>query len=124
MSESNHAPDSPAGAIPGSLPLEIDVRTAASLLDGNPAPLLLDVREVSERQVCRIGEGLHIPTGEVPFKWESLPRDRHIIIYCHHGMRSLRVARFLQERGFRNVQSLRGGIEAWSLEIDPSVPRY
>ena len=106
------------------MPLEIDARTAASLLASDPVPLLLDVREVSERQVCRIGEGLHIPTGEVPLKWESLPRDGRIIIYCHHGMRSLRVARFLQAQGFRNVQSLRGGIDAWSLEIDPSVPRY
>ncbi|MGC9450092.1 MAG: molybdopterin-synthase adenylyltransferase MoeB [Oceanipulchritudo sp.] len=108
----------------GTLPLEVDVRTAADLLQAENPPLLVDVREVHERQICSIGDGMHIPTGEIQFKWSALPREEHLIVYCHHGLRSLFVARFLQEKGFHRVQSLHGGIEAWSKEIDPTVPRY
>jgi len=115
-------PESEPGSV--SLPLEIGLREAADLIGTLEAPLLLDVRETYERQICMIADDLYIPTGEIQFKWESLPRDRHLVIYCHHGMRSLFVARFLQEKGFNRVQSLRGGIDGWSREIDPSVPRY
>lgn len=108
----------------GVLPLEISVAETAELLNGEQSLELLDVREAFERAICRIGNSRHIPTGEIQFKWDSLPRDRHLLVYCHHGMRSLFVARFLQEKGFRSVQSMHGGIDAWSREIDPSVPRY
>jgi adenylyltransferase/sulfurtransferase len=119
----------PAGAAAeaphGALPLEIDPASAARLRAAAASPLFVDVREDYERQMCRIGpDELHLPTGEVQFKWRDLPRDRHLIIYCHHGMRSLFVARFLQEKGLSRVQSLHGGIEAWSRTIDPAVPRY
>jgi len=108
-----------------SLPLEIDVATAARLRQSADPPLFLDVRESYERQMCRIGDDeAFIPSGEVQFKWDGLPRDQHMVVYCHHGMRSLFVARFLQEKGLRRVQSLHGGIDAWSREIDPAVPRY
>ena len=107
-----------------ALPLEINVQDTSELLASDNPPILLDVREDYERLICSIGDGLHIPTGQVQFQWEGLPRDRHLVIYCHHGMRSLFVARFLQEKGFLRVQSLQGGIEAWSREIDPTVPRY
>jgi rhodanese-related sulfurtransferase len=122
MSDSNLAknPDTPAELVP----FEIDVQTAADSLKGNSAPLLLDVREQSERDYCNLGEGLHIPTGEIPFKWKSIPRDRTVLVYCHHGMRSHHVTLFLRERGYDRVQNMAGGIEAWSREIDPMVPRY
>jgi rhodanese-related sulfurtransferase len=105
-------------------PIELDVHAATELLRGEDPPLLLDVREPAERQVCSLGEGLHIPIGEIPLTWQSLPRDRHLLVYCHHGMRSLRVAGFLRENGLHQVQSIRGGTDAWSLEIDPTVARY
>jgi adenylyltransferase/sulfurtransferase len=108
----------------GKLPLEIDVATAAEQLDGEDAPLLLDVREIAERAVCKIKDGPHIPTGEVSHRWESLPKDKPLLVYCHHGMRSLRVTHFLRKAGLKNVQSLKGGIDAWSREIDPRVARY
>ncbi|MEX0327057.1 MAG: rhodanese-like domain-containing protein [Puniceicoccaceae bacterium] len=106
------------------LPLEIDVSETATSLKSGDAPLLLDVREPSERAFCHIGNDLHIPIGEIPLRWDSLPKDKHLLVYCHHGMRSLRVAHFLRQAGLPNVQSVRGGIEAWSLQIDPGVPRY
>lgn len=108
----------------GVLPMEIDVEHAAELLESDTPPELLDVREDHERRICRINEGLHIPTGDIQFQWKALPRNRHILIYCHHGMRSLFVARFLQEKGFTKVQSIHGGIEAWSQKIDSTIPRY
>jgi rhodanese-related sulfurtransferase len=104
--------------------MEVDVNAALECLEGNCPPVLLDVREHSERDYCHLGEGLHVPTGEVQFKWNSLPLDQHILVYCHHGMRSLRVTAFLREKGFQKVQSIKGGIDAWSREIDPMVPRY
>lgn len=108
----------------GALPMEIDVQATAALLKAANPPELLDVREAYERQICRISESRHIPTGDIQFKWESLPRDKHLLVYCHHGMRSLFVTRFLQEKGFNKVQSVQGGIDAWSREVDSSVPRY
>jgi molybdopterin/thiamine biosynthesis adenylyltransferase/rhodanese-related sulfurtransferase len=108
----------------GALPMEIDVGHAVDLLARENPPELLDVREDHERAISKIREGLHIPTGEIQFKWKALPRSRHMIIYCHHGMRSLFVVRFLQEKGYTKVQSLQGGIDAWSQQIDPTVPRY
>ncbi|MEX0331735.1 MAG: rhodanese-like domain-containing protein [Puniceicoccaceae bacterium] len=110
--------------LPETLPLEIDVDEAAASLRSEEAPLLLDVREHSERAFCRIGDELHIPIAEIPHRWDFLPRDKHLLVYCHHGMRSLRVTHFLRQAGLPKVQSLRGGIEAWSLQIDSSVPRY
>ena len=108
-----------------ALPLEADVNEAAALLQGDDAPILLDVREHAERAFCRIGDDdLHIPIGQIPLQWDSLPRDKPLLVYCHHGMRSLRVTHFLRQAGLNNIQSLRGGIEAWSLQVDPAVPRY
>lgn len=113
---------------PGStgLPLETDVLTAATLLQSPTPPLLLDVREDDERAFCRVGSAgeLHIPIGQIPQCWQSLPGDRHLLVYCHHGMRSLRVTQFLRQAGLDKVQSIRGGIDAWSVSVDPSVPRY
>lgn len=107
-----------------SLPFEIDVQSTKSLLDSNESILLLDVRELLEVQTCKIDGCTHIPMGEIPMKCEALPKDRRILVYCHHGRRSLMVTQFLRQHGLDNTQSIKGGISAWSLEIDPTVPRY
>jgi len=86
--------------------------------------MVLDVREHDERLFCQLPDHLHIPIGQIQAQWPSLPRDRHLLVYCHHGMRSLRVARFLRSMGLNQVQSIKGGIDAWSAEVDPRVPRY
>jgi rhodanese-related sulfurtransferase len=84
---------------------------------------LLDVRRDDERELVHMG-GIHIPLHELEARYQELPHDKlPLIIYCHHGVRSLHAAQFLKFHGY-DALSLRGGIDAWSLEIDPSVARY
>ena len=101
--------------------------TAAEIkqkLDANADLILLDVREPFERTTAAIEPSLHIPMGEIPSRVQELDPDKHIVVYCHHGVRSLNVTSWLRQQGFETVQSLRGGIDRWSREIDPKVPLY
>ena len=86
--------------------------------------VLLDVREDGEVAYANIEGHTHIAMNLIPLRHNELPDDKPIVVYCHHGMRSMQVALFLEHAGFTDVYNLSGGIEAWSAEIDPSVPRY
>lgn len=86
--------------------------------------VLLDVREPVERAAARIDPSMHIPMQQVPRRLLELPRDRGIIVYCHHGHRSAVVASYLEQAGFSRVGNLEGGIDAWSTRVDRAVPRY
>lgn len=86
--------------------------------------VLLDCREPEELQIARIAGALHVPMGDIPSRLTSLDPDRELIVFCHHGKRSYSVAAFLRQQGFEHVKSLRGGIHAWSLQVDPRVPQY
>jgi rhodanese-related sulfurtransferase len=98
---------------------------AAKLAGGKPADLiLLDVREPWEHDAAKIDGSLLMPMGQVAARVQELDPDAHIVTICHAGVRSLNVAIWLRNEGLENVQSLRGGIDAWSREIDPKVPRY
>lgn len=103
-------------------PLEIDVTTAARLQA--EGALLLDVREASEVATCAIPGSRHIPMRQIPESLPDLPKDRLILVQCHHGGRSMRVTQFLRANGFTQVTNVAGGIDAWALEIDPSLARY
>lgn len=103
---------------------EISASEAAKLRATDPQVTLLDVREHSELAICRIEGALHIPMGEIPARVESLPQDRPLIVFCHHGMRSANVQRYLEAKGFENLMNLAGGIHAWSMEVDPEMARY
>lgn len=94
------------------------------LKGGDGHMILLDVREPYEREVAVIEPSLHIPMGEVPERLEEIPKDREVIVYCHSGSRSMMVAGFLANCGWKNVTNLSGGIDSWSVEVDPRVPRY
>jgi rhodanese-related sulfurtransferase len=97
----------------------------AALLKGRLEPiLLLDVREEDERATASIEPSLHIPMNSVPDRLAELPRDRRIVVYCHHGGRSYAVAGYLETEGFEHVANLDGGIDEWSQRVDPNVPRY
>jgi len=86
---------------------------------------LLDVREPWEYDAARIAGSKHIPMGDVPSRFhQELDPEDHIVVVCHHGVRSMNVTAWLRQQGFEKVQSLRGGIDRWSREIDPSVPVY
>ena len=88
--------------------------------------LLLDCREQDEWDFCHIDGAMLIPMSELQLRMPELDahRDAEIIVYCHHGVRSLRVAMWLQQQGFQQAASMAGGIEEWSLNVDPAVPRY
>lgn len=119
-----------ACAMPGSdtfmenPPLEITVEQARDWLAGPDAPVLLDVREDDEVAVCRIPGSVHIPMQLVPAKLAELPRDKAILVQCHHGGRSLRVTQFLREQGYPKVTNLKGGIDRWAVVVDPGLSRY
>ena len=89
-----------------------------------PAPMLIDVREPWEFDICHIEGALHIPLGQLPTQVESLPQDRPLVIVCHHGHRSHQAAAWLQRIGFADVHNLHGGVAAWAAEVDPGMPVY
>ncbi|HYA71050.1 MAG TPA: rhodanese-like domain-containing protein [Thermoplasmata archaeon] len=104
---------------------QLDPGAVAQRLRAKPdSVVLLDVRESFERELASIDPSLHIPMGDVPARLEEIPRDRQVVVYCHSGARSLMVAGFLAENGFSKVANLSGGIDAWSVRVDPKVPRY
>ena len=92
------------------------------------APVVLDVREPSELRMASIRadgfELITIPMGVVPPRLNELNPEQPVACLCHHGARSMQVANFLSSRGFAHVANISGGINAWSNELDPTVPRY
>ena len=92
--------------------------------DTRQAPLLVDVREPWEFAYCRIEASVSIPLGEVLRRQAELPRDRPLVMVCHHGRRSQHAAMLLADAGFATVFNLEGGVEAWALAVDPAMPRY
>src|SRR5271165_2001186 len=106
------------------LDFEISPIEAASLLREKQAKFV-DVREPWEFATARIEGSVPMPMGDVPARaHQELDPDDRLVVLCHHGMRSMNVAVWLRNQGFENAQSLRGGIDAWSAEIDGTVPRY
>jgi|SRR5579859_3396470 len=85
---------------------------------------LLDVREPWEHQTARIEGAQLIPMGELQARVQELDPDDHIVVFCHSGVRSAKVANWLRQQGYDKVQSMRGGIAAWSRNVDPKVPTY
>ncbi len=106
------------------LDFEISPSDAVALLRENKTRFI-DVREPWEFATARIEGSIPMPMGDVPARaHQELDPDEHLVILCHHGVRSMNVTSWLRNQGFEQVQSLRGGIEAWSAEIDPAVGRY
>ena len=98
---------------------------AAKLADpAQEQPLLLDVRENWEFETCHIAGSTQIPMHLIPLRAGELPDEREIVCICHHGARSMQVASFLERNGFENVTNLTGGIHAWAVQVDPSMPKY
>jgi rhodanese-related sulfurtransferase len=103
---------------------EILPRELKERMDRGDAPLILDVREPEEVEVAPFPDALHIPMGEIPARAGELEPGRETVVVCHHGIRSAQVAGYLASIGFARVLNLIGGIDAWSLSVDPAVPRY
>ena len=106
-----------------NLDLEIQPEDVNGLQKSGDA-ILLDVREPWERATARIEPSQHIPMGDIPARVQEIDPDDRIIVYCHHGVRSLNVAAWLRQQGYEQVQSMAGGIDRWSRFIDSKVPLY
>jgi rhodanese-related sulfurtransferase len=107
------------------LDYEITATDLAARMKDAAAPKVVDVREPWEYETAHIEGSLLIPMGDVPSRaHRELDPDEPIVVLCHAGVRSMNVTVWLRGQGFEHVQSLRGGIDAWSREVDPSVPRY
>lgn len=106
--------------------LEIDCAATKARLDAGDDFLLLDCREPDEYATAKISQATLLPMSELATRVAELEphKQKPVIVHCHHGGRSLRVAKWLRDQGFTHAQSMAGGIDAWSLQIDPSVPRY
>ena len=107
-------------------PIEIDCQAVSKKLQGGPDFVLLDCREADEYALVNIPGARLLPMSELATRVSELEalRNCDIAVHCHHGGRSLKVAHWLRGQGFANAQSMAGGIDAWAIEIDPSLPRY
>jgi rhodanese-related sulfurtransferase len=103
---------------------EITPQEVKQRQERNEELTILDVREPWERQTASITPSQHVPLGDIPSRLQELDPEQHIVVYCHHGVRSLSVTDWLRKQGYEKAQSMSGGIDQWSLEIDPKVPRY
>lgn len=114
MNEIRHAP----------LPLQIDVETLSAMRAAEMSPIVLDVREPWETDLCQIDGSLKAPLGTLPERIGDLPRDRPIAVLCHHGARSAQATHWLRGHGFDQATNVAGGIDAWAISIDPTMRRY
>jgi len=103
---------------------QVGVRALHERMQSGQPFILLDVREPFEFEVARIEGANLIPLGELPQRTHELDREAEIFVLCHSGMRSERAAEYLRAAGFARVANVAGGIDAWSEEVDPNVPRY
>jgi rhodanese-related sulfurtransferase len=105
---------------------QMHVQELAALLQGGEPVFLVDVRQPWEHETAALPGSVLAPLDQLPRQARELspPEGAKIVVYCHHGIRSLSGAALLQHLGFHNVVSLAGGIDAWSLLVDPRVPRY
>jgi len=108
-----------AGGVPEMTPDELAVRR-----QGPAPPVVVDVREPWEHEIARIEGARLVPLRSLPAALSTFDPGAEYVLYCHHGVRSLAGAEFLRERGLTRVANLTGGIDAWSVRVDPAVPRY
>lgn len=127
LSAENYQPTSCSVKEPQSTeaPSELSVEEVDALLRADPTgTLLVDVREPFELQIAQLKGAHHIPMRDVPARLAELPKDKHLLVCCHHGGRSRRVMDYLLSQGYPRVTNVAGGIDAWAVELDPRLQRY
>lgn len=102
---------------------QMSVQELKRRMDEGEAPVVIDVREPQEYQICNLGARL-IPLSEIPARLGEIPRDREVVVHCKSGHRSQMVAEYLVQAGYTKVANLTGGILAWAEAIDPTMPKY
>lgn len=105
-------------------PLEISVQETAQLLADQPNTPLIDVREGFEREICTIPGSQQLTEALAEEMLATWDKDQLVVFHCHHGGRSRAAAEYFQQQGFNQVRNMTGGIDAWSLQINPELPRY
>ena len=104
---------------------EIDPESVQKMSKRGESFTLLDVREPWEFETARIQGAKLMPMGDIPSRAnQELDPEDHIVVYCHHGVRSMNVTAWLRQQGFEKAQSMAGGIDTWSRRVDPKVPVY
>ena len=104
---------------------EIAPEQLKALLDGESDIVVLDVREPWEIETASLMNTTNIPMNEIPARFRAeLDTDKHLVVMCHHGVRSMNVTAWLRQQGYAKVQSLQGGIDHWARQIDPTIPLY
>jgi rhodanese-related sulfurtransferase len=94
------------------------------MMDRGEDFVFVDVRNPDEFEICAIPGTVKLPLPELPQRFQELPKDKLIVLHCHHGPRSKRAMQFLRSQGYRRVKNVPGGIDAWSERIEPDMPRY
>jgi len=122
-------PQAPSPSLPPPGPLdparlELSPREVRRRLSGNESLTLLDIREEAEVRFCALPGSVWIPMGQLPARLHELSKDRAIIVYCHVGVRSYQVTRFLRALGYSLAFNMEGGIDAWAREVDSTLQRY
>lgn len=108
------------------LPLDITCSTVKANLDSAADMVLIDCREPDEHAIVHITGATLIPMSQMSQRAGELDafRDRHVVVHCHHGGRSMRVVQWLRQQGFAKAQNMAGGIDEWAVEIEPGMARY
>jgi adenylyltransferase/sulfurtransferase len=112
------------GAEPAYAGPEVSAQQLKAEWDQNPQLVVVDVREPHEYEIGHIDGAKLIPLSELPNRLNELDGHAEIVTHCHHGVRSMKALEILKAAGFAKVRSLKGGIDAWSVEVDPALPRY
>ena len=109
----------------GRVEYEITPEELSMMLQSNSDVVVLDCREPWEFEAAKIAGSKHIPMNDMPARFQQeLDPEKHVVVVCHHGVRSMNVAMWLRRQGLEKVQSLAGGIDRWAREIDARVPVY
>jgi adenylyltransferase/sulfurtransferase len=114
----------PAPAAQALDDVDVDPRALAQRIASGVAPMLVDIREPWETAIARLPGAELVPMSSIVAGTAEVPRDREVILYCRSGARSGRLMEALRAQGYDRLRHLRGGIEAWRVDVDPSVPRY
>ncbi len=112
------------GFLSGKNDLQLHPADLKERIDSGDDLVILDVRENWEHSRVRIPNAIHIPLGQLSQKLSEIDPAKEVVVYCHHGMRSLQACHFLKKMGFEKVKNLHGGIDAYALHVDRSLPRY